>query len=130
MIRMRWWGARGDAHPTAGQATVELALVLPVVVMLLMAVFQVAVLARDQVLAVQAARAAVREAAVAAGPARMRGAAHDVLAGARVEMTSRGAIGEPVVVEVRYRARTSLPLIGPLFPDPDLSARAVMRRER
>ena len=79
-------GARGGAHPDAGQATVELALVLPVVVLLLMAVFQVAVVARDQVLTVQAARAAVREAAVDAGAAGCEAAARDVLDGAVVDV--------------------------------------------
>jgi hypothetical protein len=105
-------------------------MVLPVVVMMLFAVLQVALLARDQVLTVQAARAAVREAAVAAGDARMRGAANDVLSGAKVDVVSSGDIGEPIVVRVQYRARTTLPLVGPLFPDPELVAKAVMRRER
>jgi hypothetical protein len=123
-------GARGGARPAAGQATTEFALVLPVVVLMLMAVFQVALLARDQVLTVQAARAAVREAAVDAGEARVRGAASDVLQGAKVDIVTSGDIGEPIVVTVRYRAHTTLPLVGPLFPDPELVARAVMRRER
>jgi hypothetical protein len=109
---------------------VELALVLPMVVLLLMAVFQVAVVARDQVLVVHAARAAAREAAVDSGSGRARGAVRDVLPGASVEVGQRGRIGEPVAVTVRYRSRTNLPLVGPLFPDPQLSARAVMRRER
>jgi hypothetical protein len=130
---VRTWegrGARGGAHSASGQSTAEFALVLPVVIMMLMAVLQVALLARDQVLTVQAARAAVREAAVAAGNARVQGAAKDVLSGAKVDVVSTGDIGEPVVVRIEYRSRTTLPLIGPLFPDPDLHARAVMRREK
>jgi hypothetical protein len=123
-------GARGGAHPTAGQASVEFALVLPVVVMMLMAVFQVAFVARDQVLTVQAARAAVREAAVGSGTSRIESAARDALPGAQVDITGGGAIGDPVVARVHYRSRTTLPLVGPLFPDPELSARAVMRREK
>ncbi len=95
-----------------------------------MAVFQVAVVARDQVLAVQAARAAVREAAVDAGGGRVQAAARDVLAGATVDVVTRGEIGAPVAVVVHYRAHTNLPLVGALFPDPELTARAVMRRER
>ena len=131
MVRnRRRWGARRGAHPTAGQATVELALVLPLLFLLLMAVFQVAVVARDQVLAVQAARAAAREAAVGAGHGRVQGAARDVLGGAVVDVTTPGQIGEPVVVRVHYKSRTTLPLVGALFPDPDLTARAVMRREK
>jgi hypothetical protein len=103
---------------------------LPLLFLALMAVFQVALLARDQVLTVHAARAAVREAAVGSGDARTRGAARDVLGSAAVDVVQRGAIGEPVVVRVRYHARTELPLVGSLFPDPDLTARASMRREK
>ena len=90
-----WWcrGARRGAHPDAGQATVELALMLPMVVLLLMAVFQVALVARDQVLAVQAARAAAREAPVDAGTGRIQGAVRDVLPGADVQVGKRGRIG-------------------------------------
>jgi len=123
-------GARDGAHSDAGQATAELALILPVVVLLLMAVFQVATVARDQVLTVQAARAAVREAAVDAGGNRVQAAARDVLPGATVDIVARGEIGAPIAVVVHYRAHTNLPLVGALFPDPELTARAVMRRER
>ena len=103
---------------------------LPLLVLFLMAVFQVAAVARDQVLTVHAARAAVREASVGATPSRVHAAADDVLDGASVEVTKRGGIGEPLTVHVRYRSRTTLPLVGALFPDPELSARAVMRREK
>jgi hypothetical protein len=117
-------------HGECGQATVEFALVLPVLVLVLMLVFQVALVARDQVLAVQAARAAAREAAVGSDMARVNGAARATLPGAEVSVTSRGAIGEPIVIQVHYRSHTNLPLIGPLLPDPQLTARAVMRREK
>ena len=59
----RW--RRGDE----GQAAVELALVLPLVVALLLAVVQVGLIVRDQVLVVHAAREAAREAAVDPDPA-------------------------------------------------------------
>ncbi len=48
-----------------GQATVEVALVLPVVVVMALLVVQTGLLVRDQVLAVHAARAAARAVAVA-----------------------------------------------------------------
>ncbi|HWI04001.1 MAG TPA: TadE/TadG family type IV pilus assembly protein [Acidimicrobiales bacterium] len=44
-----------------GQASVELALVLPLVMMLLLAVVQLGLLVRDQILVVHAAREAVRD---------------------------------------------------------------------
>ncbi len=121
---------RRSARSAGGQATVELAFAIPIVVAFLMAVFQVAFIARDQVLTVHAARAAAREAAVAADGGRIRGAATDVLDGAEIEVWRGARIGDDVVATVRYESKTSLPLIGALFPDPELEARAVMRRER
>jgi hypothetical protein len=53
-----------------------------------------------------------------------------VLADAEVEVGARPAVGEPITVRVSYTSRTNLPLVGALFPDPALSARAVMRAER
>ena len=49
--------ARSRARSDRGQATVELALVLPLVFGLLVLVFQIALVARDEVLVVHAARA-------------------------------------------------------------------------
>lgn len=124
-------GARACARPgVSGQATVELALLLPLVLGLLVLVFQVALVGRDQVVVVHAARAAVREAALTPDPGRVREAATRSLPGAETRVLRRGPVGEPVEVEVAYRSVTDLPLIGSLLPDPDLRARAVMRVER
>lgn len=114
----------------AGQATVEFALVLPLLAFLVLALLQAALVARDQVLVVHAARAAAREASVDAGAARVAGAVDRVLPGATVAVDPKPAIGEPRGVDVRYVSRTDLPLVGVLFPDPTLHARAVMRAER
>jgi hypothetical protein len=95
-----------------GQATVELALVLPLVVFGLMAVLQVGLIVRDQVAVIHAAREAARAASVDRDPGRAV------------------RLGEPITVAVEYHARTDLPLVGPLFPDPDLRAKATMRVER
>ena len=45
-------------------------------------------------------------------------------------MGARPAVGQPITVEVTYRERTDVPLVGALFPDLELSAKAVMRVER
>ena len=119
---------RGSA--SAGQATVELALVLPVLVLFLLALVQTALVARDAVLVQDAARAAVREAAVGASSGRVRDAARRTLDGVEVDVHRSGGVGEPVEVRVHYRDHTDLPLIGPLFPDVTLRARATMRAER
>ena len=117
----------------AGQASVELALVLPLVLLLLLAVVQVALIARDAVLVVHAAREAVREAAVTAADGAARHAAEvgSGLTGPRlaVRVTKRETPGGQVRVVVRYRAPTEVPLVGALVPDVELQAGAVMRVE-
>jgi Flp pilus assembly protein TadG len=121
---------RRDAR---GQASVELALVLPLVALLLLAVVQVALIARDAVLVVHAAREAVREAAVTAAPGAARTAAEagSGLTGPRltVKVNRRGPPGGQVQVTVNYRAPTDVPLVGALVPDVRLSSGATMRVE-
>jgi TadE-like protein len=122
-------GARSRARSDHGQATVELALVLPLVFGMLMLLFQVALVARDELLVVHAARDAAREASVSHDPARVVAAAQRDLPGARVRIVRRGRPGEPVEITVTYVAHTALPLVGALVPDLTLHADAVMRVE-
>jgi hypothetical protein len=117
-------------HSERGQATVELALVLPLVLALLVLVFQVALVARDEILVVHVARDAAREATVTRDPGRVSAAAVRNLPGATVRVVRRGEVGEPVEVAVTYVSRTNLPLIGALLPDLTLHADSVMRVER
>jgi Flp pilus assembly protein TadG len=121
---------RGDG----GQAAVELALVLPLVVVVLLAVVQVGLIVRDQILVVHAAREAAREAAVDPGTDAPRRAAlaGSALSGDRLSVTSagRGPAGSRVRVEVRYRAPTAVPLVGAALGDLTLEAAATMRVER
>jgi hypothetical protein len=113
-----------------GQASVELALVLPVLVMLLLAIVQTALVARDAVLVQDAARAAAREASVGSSSSRVRDAARRALPGVDVDVRRTGGVGDPVVVVAHYHDRTTVPLIGPLFPDVDLRTQATMRAEK
>ena len=116
-----------------GQASVELALLLPVVVLLLLAVLQVGLVARDVVLVTHASREAAR--AAATDPAR--GAA---LAAARassglnpdrlsVRVSGRGEAGSRVRVEVTYRSPTAVPLVGAFLGDRTITSSATMRVE-
>jgi hypothetical protein len=122
-------------HPAPpGQATVELALVLPLVALLLLAIVQVALVARDQNLVAHAAREAARAAAVDGDPdAAVRAAERagpldpDRL---RVEVRGRGGVGSRVEVTVRYTTPVRLPLVGRAVGDVGLSASATMRVER
>lgn len=117
-----------------GQATVEFALILPLVVLLLLVIVQVGLVVRAQVLVTHAAREAARAAAVDADPAAPERAAEvsTPLAPDRlsVRIAGRAGAGSRVRVEVTYRLATDLPLVGPLLPDLDLSAATTMRVER
>ncbi len=127
---------RRDRHPDRacprprGQATVELALVLPLVVFGLLAILQVGLVVRDQVAVVHAAREAARAASVDRDPGAATRAARRVLARAEVRVGARPAVGQQIGVDVSYHDRTDVPLVGALFPDLDLHAHAVMRVER
>ena len=114
----------------SGQATVEFALILPLVIFAALAIIQVGLLVRDHLAVVHAAREAVRAASVDPDPSRAVHAAHETLPHADVDVSPRPSVGEPITVEVRYRAVTDVPLVGVLFPDPILRSRAVMRVER
>ena len=121
--------ARSRARSDRGQATVELALVLPLVFALLVLVFQVALVARDEILVVHAARDAAREATVTRDMTRVIAAARRDLSGATVRIVRRGRVGEPVEVAISYVSRTRLPIVGALVPDLTLRAGSVMRVE-
>jgi len=113
---------------------VELALALPLVVVVLLVVVQVGLVVRDQILLVHAAREAAREAAVdaAVDAPRRAAVAGSGLAEDRLSVSSagRGAAGSRVRVEVRYRAPTAVPLVGAALGDVTLEAAATMRVER
>ncbi|HUR17543.1 MAG TPA: TadE family protein [Acidimicrobiales bacterium] len=130
MTRRRRRPGRGDE----GQAAVELALVLPLVAFLLLVIVQVALVVRDQVLVVHAAREAARAAAVEPTPAAARRAA---LAGAplaagrlSLELSGHGNASHQVDVVLRYRSPTYAPIVGALIPDIVVRAEASMRREQ
>jgi Flp pilus assembly protein TadG len=120
-----------------GQSTVELALALPAVTLLILFVVQVATVVHDRLLVDAAAREAVRAAAVTGhqGAAARAGATAGLEAGRlHVEVGRRpagdGSGGALVDVEVRYAAPTDVPVVGTLLPDVDLDARATMRSEQ
>lgn len=121
------------ASSDEGQATVELAFALPVVVVLGLFVVQVAVLCLSQILVVEAARAAARVAAVDPSYEAVRAAAARTpgLRPARLDVVRgpRGGEGTSVSVTVRYRVRTDVPLVGVLIGDRTLTATATYRVE-
>jgi hypothetical protein len=117
-------------RPEAGQSTVEFALLLPMLLFAMLAVVQVALVARDEITVLHAGREAARAASVDPDPQSAVRAGRRVLPGAFVVVGPRPKVGEPLTVEVSYRSRTDLPIVGALFPDPVLHARVVIRVER
>jgi hypothetical protein len=115
-----------------GQAATELALVLPLLVVLLLAAVQVTLIARDQILVVHAAREAAREAAVDRRPGAIRTAAirsGGLKPGRVTTETSYQGGSVIVIVRVEYRAPTDVAIVGPLLPDVRLRSKAAMRVE-
>jgi Flp pilus assembly protein TadG len=109
-------------------------LVLPVLVLVLLAVVQVARVSADYVALQHAVGAAARQAAVEpnAGPvtdAAQRAAPR--LDPDRLTVTVSGGArrGDPVTVVVNYQAPTAIPLVGAALGDIELDAQAVVRRE-
>ena len=116
-----------------GQATVEAALVLPVVTFFLLGVVQIGLVVRAQVLVTHVAREAVRAAAVDADPEAARRAAtsSSSLDADRMKVLVQGreGPGSRVRVTVTYSAPTDVPLVGNLLGDVTLQATATMRVE-
>jgi Flp pilus assembly protein TadG len=118
-------GRRSDA----GQATVELALALPVLVVLLLATVQVTVVVRDQLAVVHAAREAARAAAVSTDPyGDGIDAGQEAVTLGDLDVAIE-ASGSRVRATVRHVVRTDVPLIGALVPDVHVTATATMRVE-
>jgi TadE-like protein len=117
-----------------GSAAVELALVLPLALWLALALIQVGLIANDRLVVVQAAREGAREAAVSTDEERVRQA---VLRGGglsedrtSVEIHRAGSVGDPVTVDVAFRAPLLVPFVEWLFPDEVMvRASATMRQE-
>jgi len=107
----RWapWASR-----QAGSATVELAAVIPLLVVMTLAMVGLVGIARDQVLAQGAAREGAREAALGGDPARAVAAARAALPGnrpARVGVASAGAGRVRVEVELPARLPFGAPMV-------------------
>ena len=116
-----------------GQATLELALLLPVLLLMVLFCVQVGFLVRDQIMVVHAARSAARAVAAVNDPSRALPAA---LASAqldplrlKVSVVGAASRGEDVEVGLEYRSPVLFApfrLITEEFP---LSEKVVMRAE-
>jgi Flp pilus assembly protein TadG len=120
---------RSPARSDRGQATVELALSLPLLCLFLLGIVQLVVVVRDQLAVQLAAREGARAAVVAASSAAAAQAAATravTLRPLAVHTTSSAAT---VTVTVTHVTRTDVPMIGLLLPDITVTADATMTLE-
>lgn len=110
----------GSTSRDRGQAAVETALVLPLIMVVMLVLVQVGLLVRDHILVVHAAREAARAAAV--DPTTEAATAAAVAAAGLdpekllVDTAGNRMTGGLLQVRVRYRPEPAVPFVGRLFP--------------
>ena len=123
---------RAGSDSELGSAAVEFALVLPVVLLLVMALVEVAVVARTQLEVVNAAREGAREAAASPDPsaavAAVRATLGELGPSARVSVRRPDVVGRQATVRVTVPYRVAGVLLGGFRVQ--LSATSSMRVER
>ncbi len=123
---------RGAPSVQQGQATVELALLLPLLMVMALFLVQVGLVVRDQIMVAHSAREAARAVAVAndAAPARSAALAAARLDPDRVRVHVDGPAGTGhVTVRVEYRSPIRFAVLGAVLGDLTLSTEATMRAE-
>jgi hypothetical protein len=127
-----------DGGCDSGQATLEAALSLPIVLIALLLIVQTGIVVRDVLALQQAAREGVREAAVGADDGRARDAVRrsaGPLDAERIEIeivppAGERRTGDPVAIDLRYVDRLSIPIVSRIVSlDLPLHATAAMRSE-
>ena len=113
----------------AGQAAVEFAIALPIVVLLLLGIVQLVVVARDQLAVELAARDGARAASVSASPGPSAIHAAEEATALRPLTVDTHVDRERVTVSVAHVNQTDVPLIGAFIADVTVSARVTMTRE-
>jgi Flp pilus assembly protein TadG len=122
-------------HDERGSAVVEFALTVPLLLLVAIALVQIAVVGRDRLVIEHAARAGARVAAVETDDASVRAAVVDAAPGLdpstiSVTVTRGSGFGTPVEVAVSYGVPIALPLAGWLLPaSVHLSEAVAMRQE-
>lgn len=115
-----------------GSAVVEFALVVPLMLMLVISIAEVAVVARTEIELVHAAREGARQAATSPDTARAAAAVRTAMgtAGrdARISVSRPSGVGEPATVRVRLRHTVAAPFMGGFTIE--LAASSTMRTER
>ena len=115
-----------------GSAVVEFALVVPLVLILVLGIVEVAVVARSELQLIHAAREGARQAATSPDTGRAAAAVRRSLGtvgrGARISVSRPAGVGEQATVRVSLPHRVAAPILGGFTVE--LSASATMRTER
>ncbi|MCY3910483.1 MAG: pilus assembly protein [bacterium] len=123
----------GLSRRDRGQAAVETALVLPLVMAMVLVLVQVGLLVRDHILVVHATREAARVAAVEPTTEAAASAARAATAldpnRLQVETSGGRTTGALLRVTVRYRPEPAVPIVGRLFPSMVLEEALTIRVE-
>ena len=113
-----------------GQSTVEVALLIPLLAIFLMLVIQVGLVARQYILVANASRAGAREASVNKNTSEAVSQAKRSVPNAQVQINRPSSPGEYLTVKVSDTVKSSLPIIGVLFPDITVTGETTMRVEK
>jgi Flp pilus assembly protein TadG len=112
-----------------GQATVELALCLPLLFLFLLGIVQLVVIVRDQLATELAAREAARAASVTTATGAAAQSAAEEAVSLRPLLVATDLSGTTIAVTVSHVTHTDVPLIGALIPDINVTATATMALE-
>ncbi len=111
-----------------GQAAVEFVLSLPLIVVSVLALVQVAVVLTERARVESVTWSAARSASVAISPTATASEVVTDLLGARASTTVEDD-GRFVTVRVRHTVTTDVPLVGRFFPDVTVGSQLTMLRE-
>lgn len=111
-----------------GQATVEFALTLPLIVIIVLMFLQVLVVVLERVQVINATRNAVRAAVVSADPVSAANRAARRSYSAEFSVNTQVS-DDWVKVEISRRVTTDLPIVGRFIPDFDIASSFTMMLE-
>ncbi len=114
----------------SGQATVEIALLLPVLTLFLLLIVHVGVIVRQYVVVTHASREAARVLCVENNSSRAQPAAHKSAPNAEIGIDRPSQPGQYLTVKVSDIVISPVPVIGKVWPSMTVSSTTSMRVEQ
>lgn len=113
-----------------GQATVEIAVVIPVLAIFLMLIIQVGVVVRQHMLVAHASREAARALSVDNDKGKAKDLVNKIISEPKIKLDRPNTAGEYLNVEVSNVVKSPLPIVGELIPDITVKSKTTMRVEK